>query len=159
MIELFWYGCPGCYAFEPLISQWESVQADDVDHKRLPAVWDRLTTIHAQAFYAAESLGAMEAVHNPFFAAFHEQRNRLHNEVVIREFFESCGISVEDFDRAFNSFSVRSRVNQAANRIQDYGIAQTPTMYVNGKYVVTIEAGGYQQMLDVVDYLVSLERS
>lgn len=41
---------------------------------------------------------------------------------------------------------------------QDYGIAQTPTIYVNGKVVVTTDVGGYQQMLEVVDYLVNLER-
>jgi len=158
VIELFWYGCPGCYAFEPLISQWESAQAEDIDHKRMPVVWDRLTTIHAQAFYAAESLGELQSVHQPFFEAFHENRNRLHNEVAIRELFESCGISPADFDRAFHSFSVRSRVNQAIKRIQDYGVAQTPTMYINGKYIVTTDVGGYQQMLEVVDYLVSLER-
>lgn len=158
VIELFWYGCPGCYAFEPLMSNWESSQSSDVDHKRLPAVWDPLTTIHAQAFYTAEALNAMDSIHSPFFDEYHQNRNRLHNEVVIREFFKSCGISQVDFDRVFNSFSVRTKVNQAANKISDYGVVQTPTMYVNGKYVVTTSAGGYQQMLEVVDYLVSLER-
>ena len=158
VIELFWYGCPGCYTFEPLMSHWESSQPTDVDHKRLPAVWDPLTTLHARAFYAAEAIGAMDAIHHPFFDEFHLKRNRLHNEVAIRDFFESCGISREDFERTFNSFSVRTKVTQAANKVRDYGVAQTPTMYVNGKYVVTTSAGGYQQMLDVVDYLVSLER-
>ena len=158
VIELFWYGCVGCYAFEPLISGWESVQPADVDHKRLPAVWDPITTIHAQAFYAAEALDSLGAVHGRFFDEFHQKRNRLHNEVVIREFFESCGISVTDFDRTFNSFAVRTKITQAANKLRDYGVAQTPTMYVNGKYIVTTAAGGYQQMLDVVDYLVGLER-
>ena len=158
VIELFWYGCPGCFTFEPLMSHWESSQPSDVDHKRLPAVWDPLTTIHAQAFYAADALNALDAIHDPFFREYHRNGNRLQNEVRIRELFESCGIAGEDFDRVFNSFSVRTRVTQAANKIRDYGVAQTPTMYVNGKYVVTTAAGGYQEMLDVVDYLVSLER-
>ncbi len=43
--------------------------------------------------------------------------------------------------------------------MKGYGPAQTPSLYVNGKYVVTLGDGGYQQMLDVVDYLVGLERS
>lgn len=158
VIELFWYGCPACYTFEPLISNWESTQAADIDHKRLPAVGNSLATIHAQAFYAAQALDALDAVHEPFFNEIHRNRKQLQNEMVIREFFESCGISADDFDRVFNSFSVRTKVNQAANLIQNYGVAQTPTMYVNGKYIVTLAVGSYQEMLNVVDYLVGLER-
>jgi protein dithiol oxidoreductase (disulfide-forming) len=158
VIELFWYGCPSCYTFEPLISNWESVQGADIDHKRVPAVGNTLATIHAQAFYAAQALDALDAVHEPFFNEIHRNRNQLQNEVVIRDFFESCGISAQDFDRVFNSFSVRTKVNQAANLIRNYGVAQTPTMYVNGKYIVTTGVGSYQEMLNVVDYLVDLER-
>ena len=158
VIELFCYGCPSCYAFEPLMANWESSQQSDIDHKRLPAVWDPITKIHAQAFYAAEALGSLDAVHNPFFDEYHQNRNRLHTEVVIQEFFKSCGISKEYFDSIFNSFSVRTRVNQAERKMREYGPAQTPSLYVNGKYVVTLGDGGFRQMLDVVDYLVSLER-
>mgnify|MGYP002527971267 CR=1 FL=1 len=51
-----------------------------------------------------------------------------------------------------------TRVNQAERKMREYGPAQTPSLYVNGKYVVTLGDGGFRQMLDVVDYLVSLER-
>lgn len=158
VIELFWYGCPACYVFEPLMSNWEANQPEDIDHKRLPAVGNSLTTIHAQAFYTAQALGALDAVHEPFFEEIHQKRNQLSSEVQIREFFESCGISQEDFNRVFNSFSVRTRVNQAGNLIANYGVGATPTMYVNGKYIVTTSAGSYQEMLNVVDYLVQQER-
>lgn len=158
VVELFWYGCPACYALEPLIANWERSAASDVDHKRLPAAWNPITEIHAQAFFAAQSLDALDAVHDRFFEEFHQNRNRLHNEVVIREFFESCGISAEDFDRVFNSFSVRTRVQQAKAQMKDYGRAQTPSLYVNGKYIVTLSNGGYQEMLDIVDFLVEIER-
>ncbi len=159
VVELFWYGCPGCYVFEPFMADWEQSQPEDVDHKRLPAVWNPITEIHAQAYYAAQSLDAMGAVHERFFDEIHVNRNRLHNEVVIRDFFESCGIAKEDFDRVFNSFSVRTRVRQAQSQMSSYGQAETPSIYVNGKYVVTAGTGGYQQMLEVVDYLIGIERS
>lgn len=158
VIELFWYGCPGCYAFEPHMANWESEQGSDIDHKRLPAVWNPMTKIHAQAFFAAQSLNALDKVHDSFFDEFHQNRNRLNNEVVIQEFFESCGVSKDDFDSVFNSFSVRTRVNQAEKKMKEYGPAQTPSIYINGKYVVSLGEGGFQQMLDVADYLVALER-
>lgn len=158
VIELFWYGCPSCYLFEPHISSWEQSQPADVDHKRLPVVGNRISDIHAKAFFTAQSLGALDAVHDRFFEEIHQNRNRLQNEVVIREFFESCGISQADFDRVFNSFSVRTMVRQARTQIESYGPAQTPMIYVNGKYVVTTAAGSYQEMLNIVDFLVQTER-
>ena len=158
VVELFWYGCPGCYAFEPHMAAWEAGQEADIDHKRLPAVWNPITRLHAQAYFTADVLGVLDATHNPFFDEYHVKRNRLQNEVVIQEFFESCGISEQDFDRVFNSFAVRTRVNQAESQMRNYGDPQTPSIYVNGKYVVTLGAGGFQQMLDVVDYLVSIEK-
>lgn len=158
VIELFWYGCPGCYAFEPHLAAWEARQADSIDHKRLPAVWNSITRIHAQAYYTAEVLGVLDAVHNPFFDQFHVQRNMLQNEIVIRDFFESCGISQQDFDRVFNSFAVRTRLNQGETQMRNYGDPETPSIYVNGKYVVTLGPRGFQHMLDVVDYLVSIEQ-
>jgi hypothetical protein len=49
-------------------------------------------------------------------------------------------------------------VNQAERLMAQYGTtAQTPSIYVNGKYVVTTAVGGCQEMLNVVDYLVELE--
>lgn len=158
VIELFWYGCPTCYAFEPHIADWESRQADTVDHKRLPANWNPITRLHAQAYYTAEVLGEVDAIHDPFFTEFHVNRNYLQSEVVIREFFESCGISQQDFDRVFNSFAVRTRLNQGESQMNSYGRPQTPLMYVNGKYVVELLGGDFQKMLDVVDYLVSIEQ-
>lgn len=158
VIELFWYGCPTCYAFEPHIANWESRQTEGVDHKRLPANWNPITRLHAQAYFTAEVLGEVEAIHNPFFHEFHVNRNYLQSEVVIREFFESCGISQQDFDRVFNSFAVRTRLNQGESQMLGYGSPQTPMMYVNGKYVVELIGGDFQKMLDVVDYLVSIEQ-
>jgi len=159
VIELFWYGCPGCYGFEPHLAAWEDRQTEEIDHKRMPAVWNPITRIHAQAYYTAEVLGVLDAVHDPFFDEFHVNRNYLQNEVVIREFFESCGISQQDFDRVFNSFAVRTRMNQGERLMNEYGAPSTPSVYVNGKYVVTLGSAGYQHMIDVVEYLVSIEQS
>jgi thiol:disulfide interchange protein DsbA len=84
----------------------------------------------------------------------------LQNEGQISELFLEHGVSQEDFDRTFNSFSVRTKVNQAEARMQDYGIRSTPNMIVNGKYLITTgeNVRTQQEMLDVVDFLVEKER-
>ena len=160
VIEAFWYGCSHCFRFEPLITNWEENKADDVDFVRFPALWNNLMKIHAQVYYAAEALDAVDVLHEHIFNAINVERNMLQNEGQISELFAEHGVSQEDFDRTFNSFSVRTKVNQAEARMQDYGIRSTPNMIVNGKYLITTgeNVRTQQEMLDVVDFLVEKER-
>ncbi|GIR64034.1 MAG: hypothetical protein CM15mP68_7000 [Pseudomonadota bacterium] len=58
----------------------------------------------------------------------------------------------------FKAFSVRSRVMQPRAKSGSYGITGVPTMIVNGKYRIDGQsAGGTNEMLQVVDYLVAKE--
>jgi thiol:disulfide interchange protein DsbA len=161
VLEAFWYGCTHCFRFEPLITNWEANKADDVDFVRYPAMWNALMKIHAQVYFVAEALGAVELLHEHIFNAINLEGNRLQNERQIGALFAEHGISQSDFEATFNSFTVRTKVNQAENRMQDYEIRSTPNMVVNGKYLIaTGEAVRTQaDMLDVVDCLVEKERS
>ena len=144
VIEAFWYGCVHCFSFEPLINDWASKLPEDVDFKLFPAMWNDWMKIHGQIYYAAEALDAVDLLHEHVFNAINVERNRLQN----------------DFERAFNSFSVRTKVNQAEKRMQDYQIRSTPNMVVNGKYVIATGAAvtTQQEMLEVVNFLVEKER-
>ena len=161
VIEAFWYGCSHCFRFEPLITNWEENKPDYVDFQRFPALWNGLMKVHAQVYYAAEALDAVGVLHEHIFNAINVERNMLQNEPQISALFEEHGVSEADFERAFNSFSVRTKVNQAEKRMNDYGIRSTPNMIVNGKYLVTTSENvrTQQEMLDIVDFLVEKERS
>ena len=160
VLEAFWYGCSHCFRFEPLVADWESKASDDVDFRRFPAMWNALMKVHAQIYVTAEAMDAIHIVHEPVFNAINVEGNRLQNEKLIGDLFEENGIARADFEAAFNSFSVRTKVNQAEKRMQDYEIRSTPNMIVNGKYLVTTgEAVRTQaEMLEVVDFLVAKER-
>lgn len=160
VLEAFWYGCSHCFRFEPLVADWESKAADDVDFRRFPAMWNALMKVHAQIYFTAEAMDVIHLVHEPVFDAINVEGNRLQNEKLIGDLFEANGIARADFEAAFNSFSVRTKVNQAEKRMQDYEIRSTPNMIVNGKYLVTTgEAVRTQaEMLEVVDFLVDKER-
>ncbi len=161
VIEAFWYGCSHCFRFEPLIEDWVANAPEDVDFSRFPAMWNGLMEVHGQIYYAAEALDAVHLIHEPAFEAINLQGNRLQNERQIAELFASHGIDGEQFDRAFNSFTVRTKVNQAKGRMQDYQIQSTPNMVVNGKYVIATgpDVPTQQMMLEVVDFLVAKERA
>ena len=161
VIEAFWYGCSHCFRFEPLIADWEENKPDDVDFVRFPALWNGLMKVHAQVYYAAEALESVSELHEHIFNAINVERNMLQNEDQIAELFAQHGISQSAFDSAFNSFSVRTKVNQAEKRMSDYGIRSTPNMIVNGKYLVATgeNVRTQQEMLEIVDFLVEKERS
>ena len=160
VIEAFWYGCSHCFRFEPLIVNWEENAPADVEFMRFPAMWNGLMKTHAQVYYAAEALGALEVLHGHIFNAINVERNILQDERAIAELFETYGVSQEDFEKTFNSFSVRTKVNQAEKRMDDYGIRSTPNMIVNGKYLIATNENvrTQQEMLEVVDFLVEKER-
>ena len=62
----------------------------------------------------------------------------------------------EEFLQVFNSFGVRSRVQQAQAHGRAYGITGVPTLIVDGRYRVDGRmAGNNTNMLAVVEYLVS----
>lgn len=161
VLEVFWYGCGHCFRFEPLIENWAANKPADVDFVRFPGMWNDLMKIHAQAFYTAEALGKVEELHSPIFEAINIQGSRLQNERQLSDFFGQHGVSADDFKSAFNSFGVRTKVNQAEAKMRQYQVRSTPNMIVNGKYLIsTGEAVPTQEaMLDVVNFLVDLERS
>ncbi|MEX2131349.1 MAG: DsbA family protein, partial [Pseudohongiellaceae bacterium] len=70
------------------------------------------------------------------------------------------GVDEERFKSAFNSFSVRTKVNQGDKRMQDYQIRSTPNMIVNGKYLIATgqAVATQEELLNVVNFLVDKER-
>ena len=66
----------------------------------------------------------------------------------------------QEFVGTYNSFGVRARVQQAQSKIRGARITGTPTMLVNGKYVVSASmAGSHENVLQVVEYLAEQERA
>jgi len=160
VLEAFWYGCNHCFRFEPLVNDYKVNKPDYVDFVLFPAVWNGLMQIHAQAFYAAEALDALDKLHEPIYEAINLQGNRLQSERQIGDLFVEHGIERAAFERAFNSFAVRTRVNQAESRMSDYQIRSTPNIVVNGKYLITTGTAvpTQREMLEVVEFLVEKER-
>ena len=159
--EIFWYGCPHCYAFEPLITSWEDKLPSDVAFVRSPGMWNQTMEVHAQIYYAAEALGVREELHSVIFDEINQRRNYLQTEEAVKAVFVREGVASEDFDRTWKSFSVSSAVKRAGTRMRDYGVRGVPSMVVNGKYMVSV--GGnvptQTEMLKIVDFLVKKEKS
>lgn len=159
--EVFWYGCPFCFNFEPLMNNWVQNSPADINFVRFPAIFNSLMGIHAQVFYTAQALNVVEQVHDPIFNTLVVQRKQLQTEDQIVALFADHGVDKDATRKAFNSFSVKTKLKQAQKLTNDYKARGTPSMVVNGKYIVSIAGAvsDQQLMLDVVDYLVEEERT
>lgn len=161
VVEVFSYGCIHCFSFDPLIEGWLGAIPDDVRFERLPAIFSQDWALLAQLYYTAEVLDVLGKVHTPIFNGIHVDRLDLRDPNVAAELFErEAGISKDQFLEVSNSFSVRSRSQQAMGRTRAYRITGVPTMVVAGKYRVDGRmAGSNGKMLEIVDFLVEKERN
>jgi len=159
--ELFWYGCPHCYAFEPELRAWLAEKPDYVEFTRVPAIFKSPRwKLHARAYYSAQALDVLDKVHPVIFHTIHEQNERLESVDALADLFASEGVSEEDFRGAMDSFAVQSGVSRAADLTRRYGIDGVPAMVVNGKYRVGASmAASHERLIDIVEFLVEKEHA
>jgi len=157
VVEVFSYACIHCKNFDPTLQAWVAELPDGVEFRRVPAIFDPTWALFAQAFYTAEVLGVSEQVHTPIFKAIHEQGVDLRDPQLMAQLFQrEAGVAPEKFMQVFNSFGVRSRVQQADAHGRAYGVTGVPTLIVDGRYRVDGRmAGSNGNMLEVVEYLIN----
>lgn len=158
VIEFFWYGCPHCYSFEPSLTSWLKKKPANVEFIRIPAVFSEQWGKHAKAYYTAEALGVVDAVHADFFDAVQEKKQSLDSEDELAKFFTAHGVKEADFRETYNSFVVDTKVRQAPAIAAKYGITGVPTVIVNGKYRTNgTLAGSQEKMIDIMNLLIKKE--
>ncbi|KZZ05853.1 hypothetical protein A3746_31515 [Oleibacter sp. HI0075] len=103
----------------------------------------------------------LDQVHGDIFNAIHLQKVRLLTKEEQRDFLMTkADVSAEDFDKAYESFAVRSKMTRGDKRVRAFEISGVPTLVVNGQYIVDASSAGSQEdMVKVVDYLIEQERN
>lgn len=158
--EVFMFGCPGCFAFEPHIQNWLASKPDYINFVRVPAPWNPMAVLHARAFYTAEALGKLDEIDGPFFNEFHVNHNYLDTEAKLATFFEKFGVDKTTFTSTFNSFAVNAKLKRSEELIRRYRVMATPTVIVNGKYIATGDkAGSYENWFAIINELAAREHS
>lgn len=159
VVEVFWYGCPHCYDFEPHIKPWLSNKADDVEFRRVPGIFNEAWIPHARAYFAAMELGVLDMVHSAIFDAIHKEKRNLNNQSALTKFFVEQGIDEKAFTQAYESDAVNDKVKKAFVAGRRYQVRGVPSLIVNGKYLIsTSSAGSFENMLKITDQLVDKER-
>ncbi|MBV1816314.1 thiol:disulfide interchange protein DsbA/DsbL [Pseudomonas viridiflava] len=160
VVELFWYGCPHCYAFEPTINPWVEKLPSDVNFVRIPAMFGGPWDAHGQLFITLDTMGVEHKVHAAVFDAIQKGGKRLTDKNDMADFVATQGVNKDEFLKTFDSFAVKGKIAQYKELAKKYEVTGVPTMIVNGKYRFDLgSAGGAEATLQVADQLIAKERA
>jgi len=137
VLEFFFYGCSHCFHLHPSLSAWEKTIPKDVELIYVPTIFRDSWEPMARTFYTLESLGQLHQLHDALYKAWNVDNDVLDDEAKILDFVAKRGVDRTKFSAAYNSFSMQSKVVRAKQMIRSYGIAGTPTLVVDGKYLIT----------------------
>tara|TARA_B100001996_G_scaffold82936_1_gene61189 strand:+ start:636 stop:1286 length:651 start_codon:yes stop_codon:yes gene_type:complete len=135
VLEVFAYSCNHCFNFEPYLDQFDLSKADYIDVVKMPVIFNDAYKMHARIYYTAESLGNLDVMHTEVYRAIHLDRKMLMDEDEIYALFKKHGVSEQEFQSRFRSFTVESKINRAQRLTRKYKIRSTPSMIINGKYI------------------------
>jgi Predicted dithiol-disulfide isomerase involved in polyketide biosynthesis len=141
MLDVFWYGCPVCSEFEPMMSYWGGEVRGDLVLHRMPAIWNPVMKLHAQIYYTAVQLKIDDEAHSAAFRHIHEKHQPLNTVDQARAFFAELGVAADAFEQAWNSPEVAAALAEAEQKTKAAGISRLPTLVVNGRYRVVRNEG------------------
>ncbi|KQY90369.1 MULTISPECIES: thiol:disulfide interchange protein DsbA/DsbL [Roseateles] len=168
VIEFFFYRCPHCFGFDPLLEAWAHQLPPDVSFRRVPVGAQAVLKLHQRMFYALEAIGVMSpTLHSGIFNAFHRQRVEANDEASIAALVGRLGVDTGKFRQAFSSFGVQGKLAQGQKLAELAGADTVPALVVGGRWRTgpgmgsspgQSEAAHGQQALAVADFLIKLSR-
>jgi len=172
VMEVFSYGCPACNSFLPTMKKLKAALPPNAQLVYLPASWNKSENwpLFQRAYLTAQSLGVAEKAHEGMFQAIWstgelgvtEPSGRLKKvlpsiEDTARFYERTTGVKAATFVNASKSFGVDLKMRQADSQIIAMQVSGTPTLVVNGKYRVNNDDLTFDQIIQVVKFLVAKE--
>jgi thiol:disulfide interchange protein DsbA len=160
VLEFFWYACPHCWHFEPVLEPWAHRLPADVRFMRVPVAFGEFRKeFHQRLYYTLEALDLVDTLHAKVFQRFHVQHRPIDREADLVDFARENGLDAEKFKQTFNGFTVQTRIARANAQTEAYGVDGTPEVGVQGRFLTAPSmAGDETRALAVTDYLINLSR-
>ena len=163
VIEVFWLGCPHCYALEPFVKNWLKSKPSFIEFARVPVIWGPTQRAHAKLFYTLKALGRPDLI-DKAFDTIQQQRNPLiggsdaETLQIEQAWAAQNGVKAADFANAYNSFSASSDLARAEELTQRYRVQDVPFIVVNGKYTTDVQkAGNVANLFQLINDLAAAE--
>lgn len=160
VVEFFWYNCPHCHAFEPLLAGWVKALPKDIAFRRAPVAFRDDFVPQQRLYFALEAMGLVEKLHAKVFTAIHVEKLDLSKAAAIAGWVAKQGVDAAKFNEQYNSFSVATKSTKSAQLQNAYKVEGVPALGVAGRYYVDGSlAKGMDKALKVVESLVAGIRS
>jgi len=163
VMEVFWFGCPHCYALEPEIARWLKSKPKYEEFVRVPVMWGPVHRGHAHLFYTLQALGH-DDLDGKVFTTIHEDHNLLvgntDEETLAAQmaFAKANGLDPEAFRKAWSSFGVNASLQRAQEITDRYQVDGVPLVIVNGKYSTDVgKAGDEAKLFALINDLAAFE--
>jgi thiol:disulfide interchange protein DsbA len=160
--EFFNYVCPACNRFEPRFVAWTNKLPPYVAVAHIPASFRPDFVQYAHAFYAAQAFNLVDKTHEAVYDAVHSKKTlpsegQKPDEDKIAAFYATYGADKAQFLSAMQSFGVDVKVRRANEYMTRAKVPATPTLVVNGRYLVKGETD--EQTLQIASALIEKEHS
>jgi protein dithiol oxidoreductase (disulfide-forming) len=160
VVEFFWYSCPHCNRFEPMLEEWAARQPADVVLRRAPIAFKPDFEPQQRLYFVLESMGKVAELGKKVFAAIHVEKVALNTAEQIANWIDGQGIKKADFMKAYDSFPVATKTRKATLLQESYRVDGVPALGVGGLYYTSGSAAKtMERALQVVDSLVAKIRS
>jgi thiol:disulfide interchange protein DsbA len=141
VLEFFSYACVHCYHLHQSMAPWKSSIANDVRLTHVPVVftdsWEPMARLH----YALQSLGLADALDDEIYKEVHVRHLDLSNQLSTKpsrlDFIQQLAVDPDKFSAAYSSPGVERKLADGSKLEQLYQIRGTPTLVVDGKYLIT----------------------
>jgi thiol:disulfide interchange protein DsbA len=172
--EVFSYACPACNQFQPYMQKLVKSLPANVVVDYVPAAFNPAEDwpMFQLAYATAQSFGVADKAHDAMFTAVWTTgelattdlgsgtlKTRMPTiEDAARFYQKQTGVPAAKFVETSKSFSVDNQVRRYEELVRAYGVDRTPTLVVNGKWRVHVQAAGSpDKLIELVNFLVAKE--
>ena len=155
VVDFFWYNCPHCNNFEPLLQRWSRQLPPDVLLRRIPVAFRDDMVPQQRLFFTLEALGKLDELHAKVFNAIHKEGKDLTREAGIVEWTGAQGLDTARVRELYNSFTISSKARRASQMQDLYKVEGVPALGIAGRYYTDGQlAVNMPRALQVADYLI-----
>lgn len=154
VVEVFAYSCSHCADFQPKLDAWRHKLSRDVRFTFVPSAAVGGEPL-SRAYFAAESLGAVETVHAALFRAMHDDGTMPMNpsDGELQDWLVGQGLPAAKLKAAWTSPAMAANLRHASDFARASDVEGTPTLIVNGKYRILGKSRDDQ--LRIIDGLIA----
>jgi len=156
VVEFFWYNCPHCNAFEPMLQGWVKSLPKDVSFRRAPVAFQESFVPQQRLYFTLEAMGLVEKLHAKVFNAIHGEKLNLAKPEAIVEWVAQQGVPKDKFIAQYNSFTVATKASKATQLQNAYKVEGVPALGIAGRFYTDGSlAGNMPRALQVVEVLLA----